>query len=572
MRPVHIFPHFLAFFLDSPGFFDIVRHFVLVESREGFPHTQICAWMNDKPSNKRDEMEDRPNVILIGIDCLRSDRLFGPDRSCKTPNIDKLVARGCSVPNVFVENSMTAPSFSSIFTGRYAGNHGVIGMVGVSLDEEVATMAEIFSASGYETYAEVTGPLNPILGVDRGFANYNFRSQHDYYFGDWGKKLLEDLKEKRFEAPYFLLTHFWEIHEPHQVRPDFDKPEFGATTYDKALSGLDRFIGEMIEAASENTAIVLTGDHGECLGEIPPEDTLLPYFLDKLDLPPVGEEVSKGIDDVTDLMAEEPRLHQFAADVSAASGDGTKKLGIWQRLVMMFNLLRIGMARYRIQLKKGVRGGFFANLKQKLNDIMLFFAVLRGKPEAAQLQLVRNSLEEHKLQHGYHIYDYLQNVPAVFTWPGTFPEGGRMEADVRHIDLLPTFVEAFKLDAPEDCLFDGASYHQYMLDGKGEDRPAFMEARGGAQAEKIFLIRGVRRRGRKIAFAPFEENAPSEFYDLKADTEERNNLAETAKEEAATLVDEANAIAASFAEGAGKKLSAKENAEMVKRLKSLGYM
>ena len=62
-------------------------------------------------------------------------------------------------------------------------------------------MAEVFSANGYETYAEATGPLNPLLGVDKGFAHYNFRSHHDYYFNDWGKNLLEKLKDGRLGGP-----------------------------------------------------------------------------------------------------------------------------------------------------------------------------------------------------------------------------------------------------------------------------------------------------------------------------------------------------------------------------------
>ena len=518
-------------------------------------------------------MEKQPNVIMIAIDCLRSDRIFAKNRSCKTPNIDKLVKKGCSFNNVFVENSITAPSFSSMFTGRYAGNHGVIGMVGVKMDEEIPTMAELFAASGYETYAEVTGPLNPILGVDRGFSNYNFRSQHDYYFNDWGKELLEKLKGDHFDPPYFLLVHFWEAHVPRQVQPEFDRPKFGRTAYDRSISGLDSYIGQLVEAAGEDCAIILTGDHGEAIGEVPADNTLLPYFLDKLNLPPIGTDTAESIDDVTDLMKEEPLLHQFAADLSKATSKDGKKIGLWQRLVMMFNLLKIGISRYKIQLKKGIKGSFFKNLKQKLNDTMIFLSVLAGKPEAAQTQMVRSSLEEHKLQHGYHIYDYLQKVPIVFCNPDIFPENKMVEAEVRHIDLLPTMIEAFKLEQPADGIeFDGSSYFDYMTKGTGADRPVYLEARGGAQAEKVFLIRGVRRGGQKVAYAPYEEKAPIEFYEMANDKIEIKNLANKKAEEIKPMKEEGEAIAAAFRAGTGNTLSAKENMEMVKKLKSLGYM
>ncbi len=516
-------------------------------------------------------METQPNVIMLAIDCLRSDRILAAERSCKTPNIDRLVQQGASLPNVFVENSITAPSFTSMFTGRYAGNHGVIGMVGVKMNEEIPTLAEIFAMNGYETYAEVTGPLNPILGVDRGFSHYHFRSQHDYFFGEWGQNLLKQLKNDEFDGPYFLLVHFWEAHVPRQVPERFDSEEFGATPYDRSISALDSYIGQLLEAAGNDTAIILTGDHGEAIGEVPPEGTLLHYFLYKLNLPPVSEGMAESIDDVTDLMAEEPRLHQFAKDISRQYDDGAKKLGIWQRLKMMATLFMIGMARYRIQMKKGVRGGFFKNLKQKITDMMLFFAVLRGKTDAAQVQMVRNSLEEHKLQHGYHIYDYLQRVPIVFCHKEFFPAGRRVEADVRHIDLLPTLIDAFKLEAPEDAVFDGASYFPYIEAGEGEDRPVYLEARGGAQAEKVFLIRGVRRKGYKIAYAPHEAKAPVECYNLQADPLEMQNVSESDAQTPA-LREEAEQISGSFCAGAGGTLSARENMEMVKKLKSLGYM
>lgn len=516
-------------------------------------------------------MADAPNVVILVVDCLRSDRILGKNRTCKTPNIDRLVASGTSIPNVFVENSITAPSFTSIFTGRYTGNHGVIGMVGVSLDDSAVTMAEVFSANGYETYAEVTGPLNPLLGIDRGFAHYNYRSQADYYFTDWGAELLRKLKEKEFEGPYMLLVHFWEVHVPRQVPKEFDAPEFGDTEYDRSVSALDAYIGQIVDALEEDTLLVLTGDHGEAVGELPAQQTLLPYFLNKLNLPPMDAEAPESIDDVVELMQGNSLIHDFASDLTRLTSGG-EKLGMWKRIKMMFDLFRIGMARYRIQMKKGIKGGFFSNLKQKLNDIMIFLAVARGNPDAAQLQLVRNSLSEHSLQHGYHIYDYLQNVPVVLNKKDLFEAGKRVETDLRQIDLLPTLIDALKLQAPEDAGFDGSSYLPVINNGGGENRPIYMEARGGAQAEKVFLIRGVRRNGKKIAFAPFEEKAPTEYYLLADDPTEVKNLAADSPAETEEMKTEANAIAATLNRGLGQKLSAKENLEMVKRLKSLGYM
>jgi arylsulfatase A-like enzyme len=518
------------------------------------------------------KMTKHPNVLMLAIDCLRSDRVFGQGRTCKTPNIDKLTAKGTAFSNIFVENSMTAPSFTSIFTGRYAGNHGIVGMIGVRLDDGIPTMAEIFTANGYETYGEATGPLNPILGIDRGFVHYNFRRQHEYFFGEWGNRLLTRFANREFVEPFFVMVHFWEAHVPFQVQGKFDSPEFGATAYDRAISGLDAFIGEILARVPDDTLVILTGDHGECVGEVPPPDSLLPYFLAKLRLPPINKaRKHESIDNAIDLIAEEPRLHEFATEVNHFSRAGQKKIGLTPRLKLLLSLMHIGAKRYTIQVRRGLKKGFFFNLKQKFNDHMLLSAVAHGNIEGAQIQLVRNSLAEHSLHHGYHVYDYLQNVPLILSLPGLFPGGRRITSELRHIDLLPTLIDALKLEYSADTAFDGSSFYNYVRDGVGADRPVYLEARGGAQAERVFLIRGIRRSGRGIAFAPFEDGrAPIEFFGPAHPAAEP--IMASAGDDASALMEEANHIAAAFSPGAGRKLNTTQNAEMCEQLKNLGYM
>jgi arylsulfatase A-like enzyme len=236
---------------------------------------------------------------------------------------------------------------------------------------------------------------------------------------------------------------------------------------------------------------------------------------------------------------------------------------------MIMQLLQIAYKGYRIRAKKGLKGGGdFGLFKEKF--LLFFLSVVRGDAEAALFHMVRNSLSMHVYQHGYHIYDYLQNVPIVFVKKGLFPENKRIDADLRHIDLLPTLIEALHLDAPPEG-YDGTSYFSYILEGGGQDRPTYMEARGAtAYAEKVFLIRGVRRENRKIAFAPYEKDAPVEYYDLSMDSQELNNLGST--EEAAKLKKEADTIATSFSQHAGQRLTVAENLELIERLKDLGYM
>jgi arylsulfatase A-like enzyme len=513
-------------------------------------------------------MKKRPNVLMLVVDCLRSDRVFGSDRSCRTPNIDALAAVSTCFANVFVENSVTTPSFASIFTGRYSGNHGLVGMLGVRLGDGIPTMAEIFAANGYHTYAEATGPLSPVLGIDRGFADYRFRSQHEYCSGEWGETLLGRFVRREFVEPYFIMVHFWEAHVPFQVRPEFDSLRYGAHAYDRAISGLDEFLGKLLAQAGDDTLVVLTGDHGECVGEMPPADSLLGYFLEKLRLPPLHKvRKRESIENAIDLMAQEPVLHQFAAEVNDLSKAGAGRIAWARRGKLLLKLVRIGARRYSIQVRQGLKEGFFYNLKQKLNDHLLLTAVARGDSRAAQLQLIRNSLSEHVLHHGYHVYDYLQNVPLLLRFPGLFPAGLRVSSELRQIDLLPTLIEALQLERMPGTAFDGESFLAHVRAGGGADRPVYLEARGGAQAEEVFLIRGLRRNGRGIAFAPFEGGrAPIERFGPLCGT----GLPDAS--DARAWIEEANRIAASFDPAAGLALSESENADMCEKLQNLGYM
>src|ERR687895_416380 len=59
---------------------------------------------------------DRPNVVLIVIDTLRSDHVYG--KRARTPNMDALIRRGLSFSRCYPEAMPTVPARRSIMTGR----------------------------------------------------------------------------------------------------------------------------------------------------------------------------------------------------------------------------------------------------------------------------------------------------------------------------------------------------------------------------------------------------------------------------------------------------------------------
>ena len=67
----------------------------------------------------------RPNVLFIIIDSLRVDRIFGPMKSAKTPNLDKLIKNGAFFDQTIASSDTTFLNVGSIFTSQYPFKSGI---------------------------------------------------------------------------------------------------------------------------------------------------------------------------------------------------------------------------------------------------------------------------------------------------------------------------------------------------------------------------------------------------------------------------------------------------------------
>ncbi|MEM7131229.1 MAG: alkaline phosphatase family protein [Chloroflexota bacterium] len=70
-------------------------------------------------------MNQRPNILFIMCDQLRWDYLscYGHPH-LKTPNIDRLAARGVRFDRAYVQSPTCGPARAAIYTGRYVSSHG----------------------------------------------------------------------------------------------------------------------------------------------------------------------------------------------------------------------------------------------------------------------------------------------------------------------------------------------------------------------------------------------------------------------------------------------------------------
>ncbi len=220
--------------------------------------------------------------MIVTLDTTRADRLgcygFG---GIATPHLDRLANEGVLFEHATATVPLTLPAHASMFTGNVPPHHGVHDNGGFFLDEKETTLAERFQKAGYATGAFVGAwVLDSKWGIGQGFDHYSdkfdlskfkvvslgtVQKPGDEVMGD-ALRWLSGVKERKF----FTWIHLYDPHTP------YDPPEPYRTRYTNKYVGevawTDEIVGRLTawleaEKLLERTVVIVTGDHGESLGE-----------------------------------------------------------------------------------------------------------------------------------------------------------------------------------------------------------------------------------------------------------------------------------------------------------------
>src|SRR5262249_41560817 len=115
-----------------------------------------------------------PNIILIGTDTLRADRLslFGYRRRT-SPKMTELASDGVAFSQTISPTNWTCPGFASIFTGLFPSRHQVTDYGPESpLSSSLTTLAEILRSAGWVTGAILYKTSLYSGGFDQGFDTF----------------------------------------------------------------------------------------------------------------------------------------------------------------------------------------------------------------------------------------------------------------------------------------------------------------------------------------------------------------------------------------------------------------
>jgi len=241
------------------------------------------------------------DVVLIVVDTLRADHLalYGYPRAT-SPHLDELARDAVTYEQAISPGTWTVPAHASLFTGRWPSYHGAERAAGTRnlatpINPDVPTLAEILRTRGFHTAAFVANSayLCQQLGFDRGFDEFVIRSL------DVAEEATHALKMAARRQRLFFFLNILDPHEPYEPPPPYDtlfpgkderygtvmtKLVFGGTPitpemqahfvsqYDGEVAVSDAAVGRVLSKLKalgryDQALIVVTGDHGDLLGE-----------------------------------------------------------------------------------------------------------------------------------------------------------------------------------------------------------------------------------------------------------------------------------------------------------------
>src|ERR1039457_4293314 len=263
------------------------------------------SWAQAQPHTVATTSALNPDVYLITIDTLRADHVgcYGY-KQIETPALDALAADGIRFAQAFTHSPITNTSHTTILTGLLPSVHGVTDF-GVPLAPQHVTAAELLKKQGYQTAAFIgavildSNTLAP--GLDRGFDFYDKFPKTNCPDADskntdvsktdvnktdvskkerWGRverrgmevvEHAESWFDKHRTGPHFVWVHLYEPHDPYEPPPPFSE-KYKGHLYDGEIAYADSAVAHWIAflkkaGAYDNSIIIVTGDHGEGLGE-----------------------------------------------------------------------------------------------------------------------------------------------------------------------------------------------------------------------------------------------------------------------------------------------------------------
>jgi len=224
------------------------------------------------------------NVLLITIDTLRVDALSIYGGRARTPALDRLATDGVRFDFAHAHAVVTLVSHASILTGMYPFQHGLRDNSGYRLRPGTRTAATLLHRAGYATAAFIGAfPLHSRFGLNQSFDVYDDRvgelhgAPTEFALPErpapevvgLARRWIGERTQRAAGQPWFVWVHVFDPHAPYRPPPPYNT-EYAAQPYYGEVAATDAALAPLVDDVrngNRTTLVIVTGDHGEALGD-----------------------------------------------------------------------------------------------------------------------------------------------------------------------------------------------------------------------------------------------------------------------------------------------------------------
>ncbi|TWT67559.1 sulfatase [Allorhodopirellula solitaria] len=424
----------------------------------------------------------KPNVVLILADDLgwSDTTLFGTTKFYKTPNIERLAARGMTFSRAYSSSPLCSPTRASVLTGLSPARHGITAptchLPKVILEAVPATSGP---SNRFATLPESVSRLNT-----RYYTLAEMFKDNGYATGHFGKWHLGP-------EPYSPLEHGFDVDVPHHPGPG-PAGSYVAPWKFKDFDHDPHIPDEHIEDRMAKEAVAFMEKHND-------EPFFLNYWMFSVHAP---------------FDAKEKRIAEYRKHVDPGDPQRSPTYAAMIESMddavgtLLDTLDRLEIADNTIILFASDNGGNMYNAVD--GTTATSNAPLRGGKAT--------------------MYEGGVRGPAIFVQTGSIEPGSESSEIIQSADFYPTLLEILSIDAQPDQVFDGSSIVP-ALHGKSLDHKAIFTYFPHAPGVPDWLPPSVSvHRGdwKLIRIFHGGKNGKHRYklFNLETDIGEQNNLAD----------------------------------------------
>jgi iduronate 2-sulfatase len=446
----------------------------------------------------------RPNVLFIAVDDLKPNLGCYGNTRAKSPNIDRLAARGLVFSSNYCQQAVCSPSRTSLLTGRRPDTTGIYNLQDHFRGNipDVVTLPEHFKRNGYVT----TGMGKIFHGGLDDARSWTIPWWAPGIPSAWGSP---ENAERSARTEARLKQQGWRVEGP-PPRDDEDRVRRGPS-----WKAEDKGDDELPDGQTAATAI-------RALGQLKGKPFFLGVGFIRPHLPFVAPKRYYDLYKDTKFPIADNQFAPKGAPPMAMHDSGELR-----SYLDMPKQGPIPEAKQRELLL-----GYHAALSY------MDAQVGRVLDELDRLDLRRNTIVILWGDHGWHLGDHglwnkhtnfeqATHAPMILSMPGQKTAGRKTAALTEFVDIYPTLSELCGLPAPEGV--EGTSFAPLVAEpGRSWKKGAFSQYPRnipGAGGGMGYSVRTERYRYTEWVVKGTKDVRGSELYDYQTDPQENVNLA-----------------------------------------------